>query len=180
MCPVLDHAGNERAEDGFTLVELLIVVAITGLIAAIAVPGLLRARVSANEASGIASMRAISSAQMTFSATCARGGFAADLADLALGPSGADPFLGPDITGATVGGTPKSGYVFTVTGTGSVILDAADTCNGSANDAQSGFFAIGDPVSSATGDRYFGLDHSGSIRFNSSQLADMTDGQPLQ
>jgi len=68
---------TKRNENGFTLIELLIVVAIIAIIAAIAVPGLLRARMTGNETSAIASLKVTTSSQVAYSSACGNGGYAA-------------------------------------------------------------------------------------------------------
>ena len=74
--------------------------AIIGIIAAIAVPGLLRARIAGNEASAIGSLRAVNSANLNWMTNCAGGrGYAADMAALGVPPtSGGQPFISPDLS----------------------------------------------------------------------------------
>ena len=154
-----------RKQKGFSLIELLIVVAIILIIAAIAIPNLLRSRIAANESSAVGSMRSINTAQVTYASSYPDVGFGASLTVLGPGAgtvSSTSAGLVDNVLGCSTGTCNKSGYQFSVSGTTSTY-----TSNGA-------------PITfGQTGQRYFFSDGSGVIRYNQSNTAAVTDG-PLQ
>ena len=158
-----------RKQKGFSLIELLIVVAIILIIAAIAIPNLLRSRIAANEASAVGSIRTINTAEVTYSSTYPDCGFTA-LTN--LGGSGGTATGAGLIDSVLASGT-KSGYSFTSAASG-----GSGTC-GSGSTPNTTYTLTGDPLSPQTGQRHFFSDQSGVIRYNTSVAATAADN-PLQ
>ncbi len=153
-----------KTQKGFSLIELLIVVAIILIIAAIAIPNLLRARISANEASAVSSLRTINTACITYNSTF--GAYPAGLTN--LGPVGAGntptstsaDLLDQVLGSAAAATTGKSGYLFTfaTANNNATYTDNADAI-----------------AENQTGVRHFFTDQSGVIRANSTATATVTD-----
>ena len=143
---------------GFSLIELLIVVAIILIIAAIAIPNLLRSRIAANEASAVGSLRTLNTAEITYNTTYPATGFACSLSQLATPSSGSVSSAAAGLVDANLAGGSKSGYTFTALG----------ACAASGTPATAYDFKADPTTAGVTGQRYFCTDSSGVIQYNTS------------
>jgi len=179
---------GKRPNAGFTLIELLIVVAIIGIIAAIAIPGLKRARMAANEASAIGSLRTVNSSQQAYMASCGGGFFAGTLVILAdPAPSGM-AFISPDLGAAII--VEKSGYQIEMAAGSEASNATTNGCNpsGTAGNLFSSYYASSQPLTGQTGSRWFWTNALGTIYESPADDFDAEDvgnapatvGAPLQ
>ena len=151
---------SHKLNEGFSLIELLLVVAIIGIISAIAIPNLVSSRRAANEASALATLRVISSSQATYQATAGAGQYG-NLAALRT-----NNLVDQSVGTATIAGpgTPKLGYLFSaenIAGTGAPAFDTKS--EPSVHTSASLLFA--------TGSRSFFVNESGVMYFNTTDTA---------
>jgi type IV pilus assembly protein PilA len=157
-----------RKQKGFSLIELLIVVAIILIIAAIAIPNLLRARIAANESSAVASVRTLNTAQISYNSAYPTVGFGASLTVLSGTACAPPTSAGACLIDTQLSSGTKSGYSFSMSG---VSGSPAST-----------YMAIATPLApNQTGVRYFCSFADAVVRYSAASITTCdTTVQPLQ
>jgi type II secretory pathway pseudopilin PulG len=149
-----------RGERGFALIDLIFTCGIIGVLASIALPGLLSAKQSAGAASAVGSMRAISSAELTFALTCGAGFYAPSLTTLGTAPPGSrEAFIGASL--AQSDSVTKAGYLIQLEAT--PFAAAPPSCNGLAAGAAGQAYKAGADPTEPTNVRYFATNANAQI-----------------
>jgi type II secretory pathway pseudopilin PulG len=159
-----------RNEDGFTLIDMLFVVALIGLLSTLAIPGLMRAKDAAQSASALGTLRLVNSSQLSYAISCGLGFYAPDFLTLTVKPvNSAEAFLAPEVASGNT--FFKSGYTFSMAGTAHP--GAPPTCNGlAAGTTSPGYAIVADQVNAGSaGGRFFGTNADGIIYENGLSLA---------
>ena len=146
-----------KKQKGFSLIELLIVVAIILIIAAIAIPNLIKSKMAANEASAVGSVRTINTSEVAYASACPSLGFTTTISDFGTTtcPGAANLLDSQLVTGT------KSGYTFTLGGgSGTPVVTYTVNAN---------------PLSASSGTRYFFSNESGVIRYKTGGQAGTAD-----
>lgn len=154
-----------RDSRGFSLIELLIVVAIILIIAAIAIPNLLKSRIAANQASAVGSLRTLNTAEVTYASTY-NTGFSPNLSSLGPGATtdASDAGMVDSVLAGAGNTSSKSGYAFTYASSA-----------GSSGRYDTYTLSAAPSTVGTTGTNYYFTDQTGVIRQNSTQAAGASD-----
>jgi prepilin-type N-terminal cleavage/methylation domain-containing protein len=173
LCGMVTHMEKmprkqRRGDAGFTLIDMLFVVALIGLLASLAIPGLMKARGAAQSSSAVGTLRVLNSGELSFAITCGLGFYAPDLPTLGVAPPGSTAGFLPDEM-AVAATFNKSGYNFSLAGT--PLAGAPKTCNGlGAGMSSPGYATVGDPLD-PTASKFFGSNSDGVVYQHSASLA---------
>ena len=161
------RVGNEK---GFTLIDMLFVIALVGVLSTLAIPGLMRARGAAQSSSALGTIRVVNSAQLSFAITCGVGFYAPDFPTLGKRPpASTEAFLPGELSSGPT--FIRSGYNFSMAGTS--LAGAPATCNGfKPGFAAPGYAVVADQIDAPlTGGKFYGSNADGVIYQHTASLA---------